>query len=375
MKEQVLIVEDEHDTVELLRYNLQKESYQTVVARTGAEAISAVQSHMPDIVLLDIMLPELSGWDVCRMLRESATSKSVPIIMLTALSAEDARIKALTLGADDFLSKPFSLRELLLKVKKLLDRQRTIRRLQAKEREHDTSMRYLVHELKNSMNVIGGFSALGLRKKEVQEYLRTINVAAAHAESLLNNASLLFQLEQQRGSLPVCLLDIGKMVEDMVIIFRDMAGKSGGEIVLANNASSLIMGNSTAIRQVLINLLSNAIKYNRYGGKVWIKVEEANMQVIITIKDEGGGIPRDEIPKIFDKFYRGAGSEQIKGAGLGLYIVKLLMEAMGGKIIAASTPGDGSTFTAYFHKPDSPDLNTEKDGHASYQLNESRENA
>jgi signal transduction histidine kinase len=371
MKEQVLIVEDEHDTVELLRYNLQKESYQTVVARTGAEAISAVQSHMPDIVLLDIMLPELSGWDVCRMLRESATSKSVPIIMLTALSAEDARIKALTLGADDFLSKPFSLRELLLKVKKLLDRQRTIRRLQAKEREHDTSMRYLVHELKNSMNVIGGFSALGLRKEEVQEYLRAINVAAAHAESLLNNASLLFQLEQQRGSLPVCLLDIGKMVEDMVIIFRDMAGKSGGEIVLANNASSLIMGNSTAIRQVLINLLSNAIKYNRYGGKVWIKVEEANKQVIITIKDEGGGIPRDEIPKIFDKFYRGAGSEQIKGAGLGLYIVKLLMEAMGGKIMAASTPGDGSMFSASFPRPDSPGLNTEKDGHASYQLNES----
>jgi len=371
MKEQVLIVEDEHDTVELLRYNLQKESYQTVVARTGAEAISAVQSHMPDIVLLDIMLPELNGWDVCRMLRESVKGKSVPIIMLTALSAEDARIKALTLGADDFLSKPFSLRELLLKIKKLLDRQRTIRRLQAKEHEHDTSMRYLVHELKNSMNVIGGFSALGLRKEEVQEYLRTINVAAAHAESLLNNASLLFQLEQQRGSMPVCLLDIGKMVEDIVIIFHDMAGKSGGEIVLANNASSLIMGNSTAVRQVLINLLSNAIKYNRNGGKVWIKVEEANKQVIITIKDEGGGIPRDEIPKIFDKFYRGAGSEQIKGAGLGLYIVKLLMEAMGGKIMAASTPGDGSTFTASFPRPDSPGLNTEKDGHASYQLNES----
>lgn len=371
MKEQVLIVEDEHDTVELLRYNLQKESYQTVVARTGAEAISAVQSHMPDIVLLDIMLPELNGWDVCRMLRESVKGKSVPIIMLTALSAEDARIKALTLGADDFLSKPFSLRELLLKIKKLLDRQRTIRRLQAKEHEHDTSMRYLVHELKNSMNVIGGFSALGLRKEEVQEYLRTINVAAAHAESLLNNASLLFQLEQQRGSMPVCLLDIGKMVEDIVIIFHDMAGKSGGEIVLANNASSLIMGNSTAVRQVLINLLSNAIKYNRNSGKVWIKVEEANKQVIITIKDEGGGIPRDEIPKIFDKFYRGAGSEQIKGAGLGLYIVKLLMEAMGGKIMAASTPGDGSTFTASFPRPDSPGLNTEKDGHASYQLNES----
>jgi signal transduction histidine kinase len=359
MKEQVLIVEDEHDTVELLRYNLQKENYQTVIARTGAEAINLVQCHLPDIVLLDVMLPELNGWDVCRILRESATGKSVPIIMLTALSAEDARIKALTLGADDFLSKPFSLRELLLKIRKLIDRQQTIKRLQAKEQEHETSMRYLVHELKNSMNVIGGFSALGLRKEEAPDYMRTINVAATHAESILNDASLLFRLEQQRGSLPMCPLDIGSIVEDVVASFRDTAGKRQIDIVLMNNSSSTIIGNSTAIRQVLMNLLSNAVKYNRYGGKVCITVEEIDNQIDIAVKDEGDGIPYDEIPKIFDKFYRVTRSKHIKGAGLGLHVVKLLMEAMGGKIMAVSTAGAGSTFTVSFPKPsallDNPD--------------------
>ena len=369
MKEQVLIVEDESDTVELLRYNLQKEMYQTVIARTGAEAINAIQCHMPDMVLLDIMLPELNGWDVCRMLRENAKDKTVPIIILTALSDEEARIKALTLGADDFLSKPFSIRELLLKIRKLIDRQQIVKHLQSKEQEHDTSLRYLVHELKNSMNVIGGFSALGLRKEEAQYYLRTINIAAAHAESLLNNASLLSRLEQQRGSLPSCPLDISALVEEVVAFFRDMGVKRHIDIVLINCKSSLITGNSTAVRQVLMNLLSNAVKYNRYGGKVWITVEEMNNQLDISVKDEGDGISGDEIPKIFDKFYRVTGSEQIKGAGLGLYVVKLLVEAMGAKIMVISTPGAGSTFTVSFQKTnvalDNPDRSTEKIAHAS----------
>ena len=369
MKEQVLIVEDEHDTVELLRYNLQKERYQTVIARTGAEAINAIQCHMPDMVLLDIMLPELNGWEVCRMLRENAQDKSVPIIILTALSDEEARIKALTLGADDFLSKPFSIREILLKIRKLINRQQIVKHLQSKEQEHDTSLRYLVHELKNSMNVIGGFSALGLRKEEAQYYLRTINIAAAHAESLLNNASLLSRLEQQRGSLPSCPLDISALVEEVVAFFRDMAVKRHIDIVLINCKSSLITGNSTAVRQVLMNLLSNAVKYNRYGGKVWITVEEMNNQLDISVTDKGDGISGDEIPKIFDKFYRVTGSEQIKGAGLGLYVVKLLVEAMNAKIKVISTPGAGSTFTVSFQKTnvalDNPDRSTEKIAHAS----------
>jgi signal transduction histidine kinase len=368
MHEQVLIVEDEQDIAELLRYNLEKENYRALVAHSGEEAIEAVQCQMPDVVLLDIMLPGLTGWEVCRILRESAKGKSVPIIMLTALSSEEARIQGLTLGADDYVSKPFSIRELLLKIRKLIDRQQTLKMLMAKAQERDTSLRYLVHELKNSMNVIGGFSALALRKEETQDYLRTINVAAAHAESLLDNASLLSRLENQQGSLPMGPLDIGAIVEEAVAVFRDTAKNRQIEIIIVNNISSLVTGNSTSVRQVLMNLLSNAVKYNRYGGKVWMTVEGMHDGIDISITDEGCGIRRDEIPKIFNKFYRAAGSEQIKGAGLGLYIVKLLIEAMGGKISAVSKPGVGSTFTVSFQKPNAvlegPDKSKEKVAHA-----------
>jgi two-component system phosphate regulon sensor histidine kinase PhoR len=288
--------------------------------------------------------------------------------MLTALSSEEARIQGLTLGADDYVSKPFSIRELLLKIRKLIDRQQTLKMLMAKAQERDTSLKYLVHELKNSMSVIGGFSALGLRKEGAQAYLRTINVAAAHAESLLNDTSLLSRLENQQGSLPMAPLDIGSLVEEAVAVFRDTAKNRQIEIIIVHNLSSLVTGNSTAVRQVLMNLLSNAVKYNRYGGKVWVTVEGMHDGIDISITDEGCGIPRNEIPRIFDKFYRAAGSEQIKGAGLGLYIVKLLTEAMGGKISAVSRPGVGSTFTVSFQKPNAvfegPETSKEKAAHA-----------
>jgi two-component system sensor histidine kinase/response regulator len=351
MHEQVLIIEDEQDVAELLRYNLEKKNYQTLVAHSGEEAIEAVQCQMPDVVLLDIMLPELNGWEVCQIFREGAKGKTVPIIMLTALSSEEARIQGLTLGADDYVSKPFSIRELLLKIQKLIDRQQTLNAIQTKAQERDTSLRYVVHELKNSMNVIGGFSSLGLRKGGAQNYLRTINVAAAHAESILNDVSLLSRLENQQDSLPGESLDIGALVEEVVSVFRDTAKTRQIDIVLMNNSSSLISGHSTAVRQVLMNLLSNAVKYNRYGGRVWMTVEDMPDKTDILIMDEGCGIPRDEILKIFDKFYRAAGSEQVKGAGLGLYIVKRLIEAMGGTIRAVSRPGVGSTFTVSFQKP------------------------
>lgn len=357
MNEQILIVEDEDDTAELLRYNLQKANYRTVIARNGEEAITAVQRHMPDAVLLDIMLPELNGWEVCRILRESSQGKSIPIIMLTALADEEARIKGLALGADDYISKPFSIREVLLKIRKYVDRQQTIKQLQTREQEQDTSLRYLVHELKNTVSVIGGFSALALQKDDIKNYLKKINTSAAHAESLLNDASLLARIENKEGALPVEPLDIGALVKEVVDVLHDTAKSRNIEIVVDTGTPSLVQGNMTAVRQVLINLLSNAVKYNRKGGTVWISFEETGGWLDVSVTDEGCGIPQSELPKIFEKFYRAAGSEQVKGAGLGLYIVKLLTETMGGKITAVSHPGVGSTMTLSMRKLSVPHLN------------------
>lgn len=223
MKQQILIVEDENDCAELLRCHLEKENYQTVIAHSGEEAINAAQRHAPDAVLLDVMLPELSGWEVCRILRESSRGKDLPIIMLTALSDEEARVKGLSIGADDYLPKPYSLKELLLKLRRHLDRQQTADRLKALEQEQDTAMRCLVHELRNSLTEIGGYFSVALRKDGANKYLKTINAAAAHAECLLNDATLLSRLERREERLSLEQVDINPLVHEVTDFFHDAA--------------------------------------------------------------------------------------------------------------------------------------------------------
>jgi two-component system sensor histidine kinase/response regulator len=350
-KERILIVDDEQDVVDLLRYNLEKAHYETVVAFNGQQAIEAVRLDAPDVVLLDIMLPDISGWEICKTLRDSSLGKFLPIIMLTALSDEEARIKGLTLGANDYLAKPFSLRELQLKIRKCLDQRQTIKSFIAKEQDHDTSLRYLVHELKNSLSVIGNFSALALRKgKDTKKYLKTITSASAHAENLLNDTSLLARLEQEGSAFPITPVDISAVCEEVADMFRDEAKKNEIEIEIINKARFMVRGDRTAVRQVLVNLVSNAVKYNRRGGKVRLSFNDTGSCLQISVQDEGCGVSSEELPRIFDKFYRAGGSERKKGAGLGLYIVKLMAHAMGGKITVSSTVGAGSTFTVTFKR-------------------------
>jgi two-component system phosphate regulon sensor histidine kinase PhoR len=144
-------------------------------------------------------------------------------------------------------------------------------------------------------------------------------------------------------------VDIRSLIEKWSIA-RDLAKQRQIEITFVQETSSVVLGYASAVRQVLINLLSNAVKFNRDGAKVCIGLSEEVHWVHLSVKDEGCGILPDEMPRIFDRFYRATGSRQIKGAGLGLYIAKLLVEAMAGKISVESAPGAGSSFTVSLQK-------------------------
>ncbi len=344
MNELILIVEDEKDMAELIRCNVEKHGYRTIVAENGEQAVTAVRRHEPDLVLLDVMLPELNGWEVCRALRENTKGGAIPIVMLTALSAEEERIRGLALGADDCLSKPISIKELLPRIRNLLDRETKISALESSQRED--SFRCLVHEFQNAVNAIGINSRLALYR---------INSGALHMESLLNDTSLLSLLEKDEEEPPTGPMDIDSLVEGVVETFQDAMKSAGVTITIVNATSAFVLGNAAAVRQVLINLLSNAVKYNREGGRVWIWFSETDDGVDISVKDNGRGIPEDEVSKIFEKVYRARGSEQVKDTGLGLYLVKLLLvkllaKAMGGAVNVTSEEGTGSTFTVSFKK-------------------------
>lgn len=372
MKNQILIVDDEHDCAELLRYHLQRENYEAVIARNGKEAIDAVQSQAPDAILLDIMMPELNGWEVCRILRESTKGKSLPIIMLTALSEEEERIKGLSLGADDYLSKPYSVKELLLKLRKHIDRQETIKQLKAREQEQDTTLRYIVHELKGSLHVIGGFSSHALRKDDSNKYLKTINTAASQAERVLNEAPLLSLLATRGENLSIKQVDIGPLTSEADDCFHDAVKKKvayqqvsavslisdiaettrvliGGKPVSVEVKTPfmdlIISTDNVKLRQILTNLVSNAVKFTEQGT-ISITLSVVGSWMEIAVSDTGIGIKEEDLHKLFIAYGRieDAKTKRHEGMGLGLSISRNLAALLGGTISVTSIYGKGTTF-------------------------------
>jgi two-component system sensor histidine kinase/response regulator len=348
----VLIVEDEPDVAELMRYNLAREGYATLIAESGDSAVEAVLRSSPDLILLDIMLPGLNGWEVCQTIRDSVKGRHLPIIMVSALTTEESRIKGLSLGADDYITKPFSVQELLLKTRNIVNRHARTKELAARQQEQDSSTRFLVHEIRSALNIIGGYSHLAERKGQGSPYLDRINSSALHIEALLNDVTLLAKLETGRGSLPREEVDVAGIAASLVESFRESAATR--HISLAIEAASAVkaVGNSTAIRQILTNLISNAIKYNRDHGSVRIACMTVDDKAVLSVIDTGAGIGADELDTVFNKYYRARGSEKVSGSGLGLHIAKILAEAMEGSVSAMSTPGEGSTFTLFLKRPE-----------------------
>jgi signal transduction histidine kinase len=324
------------------------------VAEDGVRALRAVQYGSPDLVLLDVMLPEMDGWEVCRIIRGSERVAGLPIIMLTALSMEEARVQGLQAGADDYVTKPFSVQELLLRIKRILDRERAMKHLQQQAGEHHASFEYLVHELRNSLNLINGYTHLARKKAQEAPYLHQVNSAACHMEQVLDQISVLARIENARALLERKPVDIVALIGEAVDSFRGTIQEGGISLVPAKPAATFALGNGTAIRQVLVNVLSNAVKYNRPGGRVWISCDTSERWVAVSVRDEGPGIPKSEQARIFDKFFRGAGANRAPGSGLGLYVVKLLVKAMGGTVSLASVEDGGTTVTLALEKAAAP---------------------
>lgn len=348
MMGEILIVEDEKDTVELLRYNLGREGYKTEVALDGKRALELFRVMKPDLVLLDVMLPERDGRELCKIFR--SINESIPIIMLTALGSENDRLDGLDLGADDYISKPFSVRELMMKIKRHAGREKIRKNLQERAGEVDEKIRYMVHELKNSLVSLEGFSNLAVMNGKTEKYMPFIRSSAQHMSQVLDNLHLLRSLESGESLQLKEEIDIFNEVTGLVQMYVDGAGEKGIEMSLLNDTCITIAGNEAAVRQVLMNILSNAIKYNKKGGKVMIFFEEYDDYLEVYISDTGIGIAKGEIESIFEKDYRADGSEEICGSGFGLYLSKLLMTAMGGNITATSRVDSGSVFMLSFKK-------------------------
>jgi signal transduction histidine kinase len=360
----ILIVEDETELAEVLEYNLRKEGYEVLTAFDGLSACRSIGAERPDLILLDILLPDLDGWEVCRLLRRHHDRElaSTPVVMLTALDSLDDRLRGLELGADAYLSKPYALREVMLRVRQLLAKRRERSALMAEMKalragsELQADLQDLMfHELRNQMMIIGGFSGLLVRDVKsvpAADCLEAIQRSAEYLSSLAEGFLLVRRIESGAFELPREEVSLNAVLEEMVELYRTRAAAK--QILLRLEAAGVppLPLHAGAVRVILSSLLENAVKYSEDGSAVSLRLVTVHGGSEIEIEDQGPGVSEEEAERIFDRFYRGERlNAATRGSGLGLYVARTLARHLGGEISLRSAPGRGTCFTVHFSIP------------------------
>jgi signal transduction histidine kinase len=375
----VLVADDEPDMRRFIRAELD-DDYDVLEAVDGRQALEMAEQSLPNIILLDIMMPEMDGLDVCRALRQNNATASIPLILLTARADEETKFDALQLGANDFLAKPFSVTELHARIKNLIESHHYQRKLSkqnvaltsAIEQIKETEMQLvqseklaslgrlsagIIHEINNPLNyTLTGLFALRnksrqLAPKERGEYEEILNDVEEGVKRVRNIVSDLRTFTHPGGG-------VGEPVEvsdTVAASLRFLAGEWKDKVRVEKNlpANQVVWANRNKLIHVLVNLLQNAIdalqeKEFANGGAptVWIEGRMDGDRSLIVIRDNGPGIDAKVVDKIFDPFF--TTKEVGKGMGLGLSICYRIVQGYGGRISVKSELGKFCEFTLDF---------------------------
>ncbi len=358
------------------RYSLKKlltaEGYEVLMASSGEDALERLSRESVDCVLLDRMMPGLSGLETCKIIKQTPEWRNVPVVMLTATEKREAIIEGLNAGADDYIAKSSDAEVLRGRVraqvrrKHFEDENRAIReelhrkdietaREQAANRAKGVFLAVMSHEIRTPMNAIIGMTDLVLKTELSDEQRDLLSSVMTSAESLLHLLNDILDFSKiEAGKLELDPIDyrLRYALGDVMNALAIQAGTKGVELGchVAPNVPDGLIGDPGRLRQVIVNLVGNAIKFTERGEVVVsVVVEEAHKDSVVlhfAVRDTGIGIDPAKQKVIFQPFEQADGTttRRYGGTGLGLAISAKLVEMMGGRIWVESTPGKGSTF-------------------------------
>jgi signal transduction histidine kinase len=344
-KSKILIVDDAVDTVELLKKRFHSEGYDTAEANDGEEALQKVEQYHPDLIVLDVMMPKLDGYEVCRRLKADENTKYVPVLMLTAKGEVENKIKGLEIGADDYLPKPFDYKELSARVKSLLTIKEAREKLVEEEKSEalEKMMDEVAHEIRNPLASIGGFA------KRVYDKLPEGDPNKKYMEMIMDDVLKLEDMVKQLIELKtvaICYLestDINDIIIEALKLYEEELAEKGIAVKtdLMDNPP-LISGDKEQMKVAISNLIKNSIEAMQESPKVLkIATSISDGRMVIEVSDTGKGIPKDKLKSIFHPFY----TSKIYGPGLGLTFTLKIIQQHRGTISVESEPGKGTTFT------------------------------
>jgi len=358
----VLIVDDVVTNVLLLKTLLKNEKFNVLTANNGRVCIEVCKEKHPDLILLDVMMPDLNGYDTAVILKKDENLKDIPIIFLTALNSLSDLVKGFQVGANDFLTKPFNKEELLIRVthqislvaaKRLIEQKNT--ELQHTISNRDKMYSVIAHDLRSPMASIRMVLGLVVQSvspeiigPEIYSLIDQANRESEEIHELLDN--LLKWTKSQTGRLIVAYQDfeVCDVIIGVVDIFRMVAETK--KITLnyeQGEKRHKVHADKDMLNTVLRNFLSNAIKFSNEGGSIDIFVTEQGNFVKISVRDHGVGIKAERLPTIFHKGSTTTGTANEEGSGLGLQLCQDFAIKNGGNVEVESVEGEGSTFSIF----------------------------
>ncbi|MDX9790670.1 MAG: hybrid sensor histidine kinase/response regulator [Candidatus Kapaibacterium sp.] len=368
-KELILIVDDNPANIEVAVAHLQQEGFIIETAKSARQALQLINSIKPDLVLLDIMMPVVDGFELCRIMKSNKESMDIPVIFITALNQPEDMVKGFNYGAVDYITKPFNKEELVSRVRNhlnLVKQTKTIKYqndvLIKLNQEKNGIIELTAHDLNNPLQSVLGYTDMLISKMSVEDsqlmtYALSIKTSAQKAVNIIKDLMEVNLIEEGKLKLSIVKFDLRdvlvKVVEDYTFHSEIKKQKL---IYDETEKPCLVVADKSKMERIFDNLLSNAVKFTKIGGRIYVKcdyvteIENNNSYAVITIKDEGPGFTDEDKSKMFVKFAKLSAkpTSDESSTGLGLSIVKQLTDLLNGQIYLISQKGAGATFYLKF---------------------------
>ncbi|UCE34336.1 MAG: response regulator [Deltaproteobacteria bacterium] len=355
-KARILVIDDEKVILDSCTRILTEEGYAVKTAANGEIGIRLFHEFHPDLVLVDLKMPGKSGLEVLAEIEQA--NPDVVRIVITGYATVSSAVDSMKRGAYDFIPKPFTPDEMTLIISRGLERRQLLLEKQALRLEQEKTRRNMVslvsHELRAPLAaavqylevILGGMA--GEISLDAKEMIDRCSIRLKELLDLLSRWLSLASFDPMRMAEHFTEVDLVEVARESIEGLKSLAEEKKVSLALNTIGNSVpIEGNKISLGEIFNNVIGNAIKYNKENGWVRVTVEERDQEVLIEIGDGGMGIKEEDLPRIFDEFYRvdGRRNAPIKGSGLGLAIVKRMVDAHGGSIAVESRLGEGTIVT------------------------------
>jgi two-component system sensor histidine kinase/response regulator len=348
----ILVVDDITKNLQVVGTMLRNAGYEVMPTTSGAQALERVRVQPPDLILLDLMMPEMDGIEVCRFLKADPLTRQIPVIFLTASNEMEHLVKGFEVGAVDYVTKPFNPPELLARVRTHIELKLARQRLREMNDEKNEFMGIAAHDLRSPLNAVKGYAEMmldepAMEPKERAHLLGRIHDASRRMAEMVQNLLDHNRIERGEMKLNLAVTDLSPVLSCVVESQRPRASLKKQTIHIQDATAPVkALADRDVMVQVVENLVSNAVKYSPPGKNIFARTSQDAGSVRIEVQDEGPGLSPEDQKRLFGKYARlsakPTGGEN--STGLGLSIVKRMVEAMNGRVWCESEPGRGATF-------------------------------